>query len=66
MQYGETNVMHFYSIYYELRACTCFEHYLLILRSYCTNGTWYIACVLSVGANRIGVELVSPGSSQLT
>jgi hypothetical protein len=23
----------------------CFEHYLLILRGCCTNGSWYIACV---------------------
>jgi hypothetical protein len=27
----------------ESRACTCFEHYLLILRRCYTNGTWYIA-----------------------
>jgi hypothetical protein len=32
----------FYSVYWELRACTCFEHYLRILRSRCTNGTWHI------------------------
>jgi hypothetical protein len=32
-QYSKTNQMHFlYSIYYELRASTCFEHYLLIFR----------------------------------
>jgi hypothetical protein len=35
-----------YSIYWKLRASTCFEHYLLILRRRCTNGTWYISCVL--------------------
>jgi hypothetical protein len=27
-------------------ASTCFQHYLLILRRRCTNGTWYIAWVL--------------------
>jgi hypothetical protein len=32
-QYSKTNKMHFmYSIYYELAASTCFEHYLLIFR----------------------------------
>jgi hypothetical protein len=34
-----------HSIYWESRASTRFEHYLLILRRRCTNGTWYIACV---------------------
>jgi hypothetical protein len=39
--------MHFlYSVYYELTASTCFEHYFLIFRRLCTNSTWYIACVL--------------------
>jgi hypothetical protein len=36
----------FHSTYWESRASTCFEHYLLILRRCWTNGTWYIACVL--------------------
>jgi hypothetical protein len=59
-QYSETNVMKFYSVYWESRACTCFEHYLLILRRRCTSGTWYIACVLcQLAATRVGVELVS-------
>jgi hypothetical protein len=43
----------FYSIYWELRACTCFGHYLLILRRRYTNDTWYIACVLC--------QLAAPG-----
>jgi hypothetical protein len=38
--------MHFlYSIYCELAACTCLEHYLLIFRRCSTNNSWYIACV---------------------
>jgi hypothetical protein len=42
-----------------IRACTCFEHYLLILRRRYTSGTWYTACVLcQMAATRIGVELV--------
>jgi hypothetical protein len=45
-QYGETNVMHFSSVYQELRASTSFEHYLLILRRVYTSSTWYIAYVL--------------------
>jgi hypothetical protein len=45
-QYNETNVIHFYSVCYKLRASTCFEHYLLIFKRLFTNGTWYIACVL--------------------
>jgi hypothetical protein len=32
-QYSKTNVMYFYSFNYELRACTCFEHYSLICSS---------------------------------
>jgi hypothetical protein len=36
----------FYSVYEELRASACFEHYFLIIRSCCTNGSWYIMCVL--------------------
>jgi hypothetical protein len=31
-----------HSIYWESRASTCFEHYLLILRRRFTNGTWYM------------------------
>jgi hypothetical protein len=46
-QYSKTNEMQFlYSIYYELTASTCFEHYLLTFRRCCTNNNWYIACVL--------------------
>jgi hypothetical protein len=36
----------FHSVYWESRASTCFEHYLLIIRRCSTNGTWYVACVL--------------------
>jgi hypothetical protein len=36
----------FYSLCYELRASTCFEHYLLISRRRYTNGTWNTVCVL--------------------
>jgi hypothetical protein len=51
-QYSKTNEMHFlYSIYYELTAYVCFEHYLLIFRRHCTNNNWYTACVLSVGTH---------------
>jgi hypothetical protein len=35
-----------YSIYYELTAFTCFEHYLLNFRRRYTTGIWYITCVL--------------------
>jgi hypothetical protein len=53
-QYSRTNKMHFlYSVYYELTAPTCFEHYLLIFRRCCINNTWYIACVMSVGSYQI-------------
>jgi hypothetical protein len=55
--------MHFlYSIYYELTACTCFEHYLLNFRRCYTNNNWYIACVLCA---RVGVHS-NPGRSQQT
>jgi hypothetical protein len=59
-RYIKTNDMHFlYSIYYELTASTCFEHYLLIFRMCCTNNSWYIAYVLCLlAATKIGVELV--------
>jgi hypothetical protein len=35
----------FHSVYWESKAPTCFEHYLLILRRRFTNGIWYIECV---------------------
>jgi hypothetical protein len=58
-QYSTTNEMHlWYSVYYELTASTCSEHYLLIFRRRYTNN-WYIACVLCLlAATRIGVELL--------
>jgi hypothetical protein len=60
-QYSKTNKMPFmYSVYYELTASTCFEHYLLILRRQCTKNNWYsvrMLCLLA--ATRIGVELVA-------
>jgi hypothetical protein len=51
--------MHFlYSVYYELTACKCFEHYLLIFRRRFINNSWYIAFVLCrLTATRFGVEL---------
>jgi hypothetical protein len=51
--------MHFlYSVYYELTASTCFEHYLLILRRLSKKNNWYIACVLCLlAATRVEVEL---------
>jgi hypothetical protein len=45
-QYSETNEMHFLLNLLRIIASIYFEHYLLILGSPCTNGTWYIACVL--------------------
>jgi hypothetical protein len=50
----------FYSIYWESRASKCFEHCLLILRKRNTNGTWYIARVLSVGCATIAVCATLP------
>jgi hypothetical protein len=36
-QYSRTNKMHLlFSVYYELRASTCFKHYVLIIRSHYT------------------------------
>jgi hypothetical protein len=46
----------FYSVYLELRASSCFEHYLLSFRRRCTNDTWYIAWVLC--------QLAAPGLVQ--
>jgi hypothetical protein len=69
-QYSKTNEVHdLYSIYYELSASTCFEHYLLIFRRGYTNNSWYMAgmiCLLV--ATRIGVQLFNsnPGSNQQT
>jgi hypothetical protein len=35
-QYSKTNEMHFlYSVYYELMASTCFEHYLSVISVGC-------------------------------
>jgi hypothetical protein len=49
-QDNETNVINVYSVYYKLEASPCFEHYLLIFRRRCSNGTWYIACVICQSA----------------
>jgi hypothetical protein len=71
-QYSKTNEMRFlYSIYYELIASTCFEHYLLIFRRRCTNNDWYTECVLPVSCYQVwsgtGDQFHSnPGSSQPT
>jgi hypothetical protein len=60
-QYSETNVMQFLFNLLRINASACFEHYLLILKRRLTTDTWYICVrVMSVGCNRIGVELVSP------
>jgi hypothetical protein len=49
-----------YSVYYELTASICFEHYLVIFRRRYTNKNWYIACVLCLLApTRVGVEMVA-------
>jgi hypothetical protein len=57
-QDSKTNEMQFlYSIYYELTASTCFEHYLLSIRRRCTNNNWYIAWVLCLlFSTRIGTH----------
>jgi hypothetical protein len=57
-QYSKTNCKHFlYSVYYELTASTCFEHYLLIFRRHYINN-WYTAYVLCrMTATRVAVEL---------
>jgi hypothetical protein len=60
-QRSETNEMHcLYSVYYELTACTCFEHYWLMFRRRCTNNIWYTACVLCrmVAASRHNTHAV--------
>jgi hypothetical protein len=53
-----TNERHFlYSVYHELTASICFEHYLLNFRRSCTNNNWYIACMLCLlAATTVGVE----------
>jgi hypothetical protein len=58
-QYCRNNKMHLlYSVYYELTACTCFEHYLLINRRNCIYKNWIIWCVLCWrAAIRVGVPL---------
>jgi hypothetical protein len=52
-QYSKTNVTHFSVNLVKIKACTCFEYYVLILRSRFTNGTSYIECVLC--------QLAAPG-----
>jgi hypothetical protein len=45
-----------YSVYYELTASTCFEHYLPIFRIRCTNNNWCVAHVLCLlAAISVGV-----------
>jgi hypothetical protein len=41
----------FHSVYWESRASTCFEHYLLILRRRVTNGTSYVAYIAAVAVS---------------
>jgi hypothetical protein len=59
LQYSRTNKMHIlYSVYHELTACTCFEHYLLIFSRCYTNNNWYTACVLCLlAATRFEVPI---------
>jgi hypothetical protein len=45
-QYSETNLMHFLFNLVRVRASTCFEHYLLVLRRCYTNRTWHFSFVL--------------------
>jgi hypothetical protein len=53
------------SVYYELTACTCFQHYLLIFRRHCLDNSWYIVCVCYVCWLLPGLEFNSnPGRSQ--
>jgi hypothetical protein len=57
-----------YSVYYEVSASTCLEHYLFIFRRRCINN-WYIAGVLyMLAAARTELELgqfhSNPGSSR--
>jgi hypothetical protein len=71
-QFSKTNELQcLYSVYYELTASTCFEHYLVIFRRRCINNNWYIARVLCrLAATMVGAELdqfrSKPGSSQKT
>jgi hypothetical protein len=61
--------MHFlFSVYYELTASTCFEHYLLIIRKHCIDKNWYILCVLcrlSVTKVAAVVYVVPPDDEQI-
>jgi hypothetical protein len=46
-QPSRINKMHFlFSVYYELTASTCFEHYLLIISRQCIYSSLYILCIL--------------------
>jgi hypothetical protein len=58
-KYSRIYKMHcLYSVYCELTASTCFEHYLLIFRRRCINNNWYTACILCrLAATRVGLEL---------
>jgi hypothetical protein len=62
-QYNEINMMHFLFNLLELRASTCFEHYLLILRRRRTKCTWYTEFMLCLLAAP-GLELrFNPGAA---
>jgi hypothetical protein len=55
--------MHFlFSVYYELTATTCFQHYLLIISRHCIYNNWYILCVLC----RLASTLVVPTDDEQT
>jgi hypothetical protein len=49
----------FHSTYWESRASTCFERYLLNLRRSCTNDTLHISCVCQLAVARLQFHWVS-------
>jgi hypothetical protein len=46
VHHSKTNVTQFSFSLLRIKASTCFERYLLILRRHYRSGTWDIACVL--------------------
>jgi hypothetical protein len=53
IQYSETNVMHFLLNLLRIKGLYMFRASLAHSQERCTNGTWYIACVLC--------QLAAPG-----
>jgi hypothetical protein len=58
ISYSWSKKMHYmFSVYCELTASTCFEHYLFIIRRHCIYNNWYIACVLCwLAASRVAAS----------